>query len=284
MHAGMFAYGCLCFICVFLTNDCFFFYVVGGVVDRACTLEAILFNLSNQRKELRMQQSRVDNQFIQFMNALQHSLRSDEDLTVIHGEAFTSPSAMTPRVEMDNNGSSTTEYSNYYPQKPQPARPSTPPLESIRRGFSCFAGNMFGDDSATTVHPPSPAPEHLLRSALANHDLSNYREHATIFPTNSQVSPSAMRAGAQAWQRENNNGSINFRTGMSGHMALLSTHAHADAVQRPLLRGMSQHAGLTTMGRLPRNLHWIFNTLGVGATDEHPHTATCATLERRGSL
>lgn len=224
-----------------------------------------------------MQQSRVDNQFIQFMNALQHSLRADEDLTVIHSDAFASPTSVPALVETEENAYANNDSSgNYYPQKPQPSRPNTPPLESIRRGFSCFAGNVFGDDSGTTVHTPPPAPEHLLRSALANHDLSNYREYATVFPTQGQPSPSAMRAGAQAW-RDSNNG-INFRTGMSGHMALLSTHAHADAAaeQRPT-RGMSHHAGLTTLSRLPRNLHWIFNTLGVGASEQ-------AALERRGSL
>ena len=64
---------------------------VGGAVDRACKIEAMLCSLSNRRKELRIEQSKIDNQFIRFINELQHSLHTDEDLTVILADTFAAP-------------------------------------------------------------------------------------------------------------------------------------------------------------------------------------------------
>jgi len=61
---------------------------VGGSVDRSCKLEAMLRLMSLRRKELREEQKKIDNQFIAFMNELQVSLMSDEDLTVIAADTF----------------------------------------------------------------------------------------------------------------------------------------------------------------------------------------------------
>jgi hypothetical protein len=66
---------------------------------------------------------------------------------------------------------------------------------------------------------------------------------AALFPAASHPSPSEMRAGAQAWrERQMANaggagtttaGGIDFRTGLSGHMALLSSHAHTHELLDP---------------------------------------------------
>mmetsp|Transcript_1186 Transcript_1186/g.2536 ORF Transcript_1186/g.2536 Transcript_1186/m.2536 type:complete len:624 (+) Transcript_1186:637-2508(+) len=61
---------------------------VGGSVDRSCKLEAMLRLMSSRRRELREEQKKIDNQFIAFMNELQVSLMSDEDLTVIAADTF----------------------------------------------------------------------------------------------------------------------------------------------------------------------------------------------------
>ncbi len=60
-------------------------------MDRACKLEAMLLALSNRRKELRTEQSKVDNKFIRLMSDLQASLQNDEDLTVITADTFSTP-------------------------------------------------------------------------------------------------------------------------------------------------------------------------------------------------
>lgn len=235
----------------------------------------MLCSLSNRRKALRIEQSKIDNQFIRFMNELQHSLQNDEDLTVILADTFSAPVENMKNVadiEKEEKTTSPSEEQNHYPQKPP--RSTTPPLESSSRAgrFACFAGGVFGDD---TRDQESSAD--FLRSALTNPEFGQFRcsqeadpEASRLFPSSSHPSPSAMRAGAQAWREQQGRAAategINFRTGMSGHMALLSTHAHAHEYLGPNStrsgsnsNRMSSHSGLT-MSKAP-SLHGILSSL-----------------------
>lgn len=276
--------------------------IVGGTVDRACKIEAMLCSLSNRRKELRIEQSKIDNQFIRFINELQHSLQTDEDLTVILADTFAAPvepgtvaTDVTTVIKEEKTETPDTDY----PQKPPP-RPQTPPLISSRASrFACFAGGVFGNDNADESMD-------RLRFSFSN-DLNIFRgsqdadpEASQLFPITSQPSPSAMRAGAQAWREMNigtpsSDSSINFRTGMSGHLALLSTHAHAheylephqwnqqQQLQRNVSRPsssshrMSSHTGLT-MPRMP-TLQGILNSLTLPMS-----TSTPAPNENRNQI
>jgi hypothetical protein len=225
--------------------------VVGGAVDRACKVEAVLCSLSHRRKELRMEQSKIDNHFIRFINELQHSLQHDEDLTVILADTFAAPTEASPVATMElatiEKEEKTVEVD---PGPPKPARPSTSPAECLRPSrFACFSGGVFGTDDDI-------GGDRLLRFSFSHDFLRSSQEEADpeasqLFPVTTHPSPSAMRAGAQAWrelQRTPSNGEtgINFRTGMSGHLALLSTHAHPHQYLTPARAGrMSAHTGLT---------------------------------------
>jgi hypothetical protein len=258
-------------------------------VDRACKIEAMLCSLSNRRKELRIEQSKIDNQFIRFINELQHSLQRDEDLTVILADTFAAPSE--PTVPMTDVATVVKEEKKEapdtdYPLKP-PARPQTPPLISSRASrFACFAGGVFGDD-----HGENDDSVDRLRFSFSN-ELNLLRgsqdadpEASQLFPITNQPSPSAMRAGAQAWRELNigtpsSDSSINFRTGMSGHLALLSTHAHAHEYLEPqqwnqprsrqstTSHRMSSHTGLT-MPKMP-TLQGILNSLTLPISTTTP--------------
>lgn len=261
----------------------YFLRVVGGAVDRACKLEAMLCSLSNRRKELRFEQSKIDNQFIRFMNELEHSLQNDEDLTVILADTFSAPVENSKndfvKVQKEEKKNSSDEESYGYPQKPLVMRSPTPPVETFQGGrFTCFAGDVFGDDGGDTEETTN-----LFRSSWSNPEtvvlqgLSQDSEvdPSRLFPASSHPSPSAMRAGAQAWREQHgrtaaHGGGINFRTGMSGHMALLSTHAHAHEYLEPSWSGqpstkrissgrMSSHTGLT-MPKMP-TLNGILSSL-----------------------
>lgn len=298
-------------------------YIVGGTVDRACALEAMLRALSDKRKELRHQQARLDNQFIRVMKDLQLSLQNDEDLTVILASAFSdvvqedlgttnenyyppkqANAATDPNGNHDNNSSSSN--SSHYTQNhayryhhhtteletvsEARAEPPSPPPARLTAVAAATAPPATSSSSTLTNTPttnttkyyspeiikPNKLPDNLravqetksnlsmmcfasdvfssfdgcdtrgqdVRDTMSNSSLhsngsnTSPREEAaptsrtlfTLFPTHSNPSPSAMRAGAQAWRerqgRPARNG-IDFRTGMSGHMALLSTHAHA---------------------------------------------------------
>lgn len=253
------------------------FKTVGGSVDRACKLEAMLCSLSNRRKALRIEQSKIDNEFIRFMNELQHSLQNDEDLTVILADTFSMPvEPERPVVEQEEKKVTEADY----PQKPPPA-PSTPPPESTRSlgRFACFAGSSLADVNDTQEHTG------YLRAALTNPEFLGLRgsqeadpEASRLFPSSSHPSPSAMRAGAQRWREQRgraaaDGGSVNFRTGMSGHMALLSNQSHGHNYLepswfRPLSSQMSSHSGLSmSKGSM---LHGLFNSLTLPSIGTPP--------------
>ena len=199
----------------------------------------MLRDLSRRRKELRQEQSQIDNQFIHLMNDLEMSLHNDEDLTVILADTFTLPprDIDEPEKKEDSPAVSTrvrVETQDFIkptrlPQKEETAvcRPKT--------SFVCFAGDMFSggcDGEAPCTNPPA-APRMDLHDSVSHLSLrsaSSSPTHAGLFPSASHPSPSALRAGAQAWRERNGQNartSVDFRTGLSGHSALMSTHPHA---------------------------------------------------------
>jgi hypothetical protein len=239
-------------------------FIVGNALDQACKIEAMLRSLSLKRKKLRMEQTRVDNQFIHLLNDLQISLQNDEDMTVICADTFSA---------VDGGGSERTEpytqsrQSSFADSKASvaAARPVSPPEEQNENEVSpdiikplqmerqitpprlqqqstgsrlvCFASDVFDPSS------PQEAGRMLLASmsqpflqSLGSSDnndnnsvISTNTATQNLFSTMSQPSPNEMRAGARAWRERNNrdpSSGIDFRTGMSGHMALLSSHAH----------------------------------------------------------
>jgi hypothetical protein len=192
-------------------SQSYLFIAVGGSVDRACKLEAMLRSLSNRRRELRNEQTKVDNQFIRLMSDLQASLQKDEDLTVILADTFNA-AVNNDIVENEENKERSVslavsrEQGDFIDfQKPTRLERQITPPNTTFRGFGCFADTFNGLDAD---------------------DAGQQRMHSSM----SHPSPSEMIAGAQAWREQNGlsktdeSTGINFRTGMSGHMGLLSTH------------------------------------------------------------
>jgi hypothetical protein len=219
-----------------------------------------------------MEQSKIDNQFIRFLNELQNSLQNDEDLTVILADTFATPMEALPPAAAELATVEKEEKTvDVDPGPKKPPRPSTPPAECLRPSrFACFSGGVFDDDGDG---------DRLLRFSFSNDFLRSSQEAdpeaSQLFPVTNHPSPSAMRAGAQAWRElqstpssGNETGGINFRTGMSGHMALLSTHAHPHEYLTPARAGrMSAHTGLT----MPR-IGWqsILNSFTLPSSTSEP--------------
>jgi len=247
---------------------------VGGSVDRACKLEAMLLALSNRRRELRMEQSKVDNKFIRLMSDLQVSLQTDEDLTVIMADTFSQPlyqkdDENTFVRKEEKKEASIDEYQGVDITKPAALnRQITPPNTKLR--FGCFANGVF--DSFDGDEGPAQG----LLASLSHQSPTNADQHppletsasAPLFPAVANPSPSELRAGARAWRELHGRPAqgINFRTGMSGHMGLLSTQpkphdlletpevaapepptmsSRASAGLAPVNFRMSSHTGLT---------------------------------------
>lgn len=121
--------------------------------------------MSSRRKELREEQKKIDNQFIAFMNELQVSLMSDEDLTVIAADTFhrnienndpsATPSNTIVARAMDLNDIASdiqvppeerpiNAYEESTPLKPRfMERPMTPPGDSSRGSFFCSSSDVL---------------------------------------------------------------------------------------------------------------------------------------------
>ena len=250
---------------------------MGGSVDRACKLEALLRLLSSRRRELRSEQMRVDNQFISLMNELQHSLTTDEDLTVIAADTFSKPRSDGEKdgsagdhmlVEVRDNESSGHPLGSEQraigedttPLKPRPTtveRPITPPGDTTR-GFFCSGTDVFDTMMPLGVTTPARQNPPGIPGSVDRPRIVRSLSH-------SHPSPSALRAGARAWREMHGrppSEAIDFRTGLSGHSALLSTsylHPH-DYLDPPragvaeIFRGMSNHTGLTMWKPVKRQL------------------------------
>jgi len=208
------------------------------------------------------------------LNRLQASLQTDEDLTVIVADTFSAADDDKANSEVAHVNAG-----NDKPREPPPQydeidrmkaaykveRQTTPPSQTSR-SFGCFAGTVFGSaESLEAVTGNVFLPELPSTSILDFIPHRNDSVLEAIMPAASHPSASAMRAGAQAWRdrhsRAARNGSINFRTGMSGHMGLLGNHARhpheylnlrqQQQQQQPVASGtgrfrMSSHTGLTT--------------------------------------
>lgn len=268
-------------------------FSVGGSVDRACKLEAILRSLTLRRKELRNEQRKVDSQFVTMMHDLQTSLLDDEDLTVIGADTF---AQVDTKVRFED---SKIDYDREKKDPKLPAyrddsdsksmvalkthryeRESSPPSIVPQSSFGCFPEGMFGDygggssgslneNQATSLgSTPIIAGMAGMMRAMSFSDDNSVTEanNRVLSQTSSHPSPRAMSTGARAWRERNNRPAsrgIDFRTGMSGHMALLSTHAHASTynahsaphgylrTNTSMLGRMSAHTGLTSSKKQP---------------------------------
>jgi hypothetical protein len=162
--------------------------------------------MSLRRKELREEQKKIDNQFIAFMNELQVSLMSDEDLTVIAADTFhknienkdpsggeststtrvrtrdgySAPLDTQPPVQPSNTQVQESEqehpsaHEDSTPLKPRfTERPITPP-GNTSRGFFCT-----GSDVLNAVLPlpnsssQSPALPAVTRSPAIAREYNN---------------------------------------------------------------------------------------------------------------
>jgi hypothetical protein len=290
-----------------------FIVIVGGAVDRACKLEAMLRSLSSQRKQLRLEQSKVDNMFIKMMNDLQISLMTDEDLTVIVADTFTAPhTAQAHDVEhrdeerdqeppSEARAEQSSNHNSFYPVKPkqeetrQDGQATPTVLTTAARGFACFANEVFDSISGTgsdeTEYQQLRQRQQQQQAALApqKHTGTVARDcgggsvcsapdnaSTTLFPSATHPSPSAMSAGARAWRELHGKtanrgtggvGGVDFKTGMSGHMALLSSHAHPHEYlesHRPVVtdfRKMSAHSGLTMAKPLKKTVGTLYQSM-----------------------
>lgn len=247
---------------------------VGGAVDRACRLEAMLRIVSQERKRLRKEQTKIDNSFIRLTTELQHSLEKDEDLTVIcrstfseldtSNNGFEAAKALVEekkesRVAMANASpsDSSDDTFSFYPPKPD----RNGEVETVKGpSFICFSPEEFLQPTMSesfSMTEVTASARQLLRGVGGARDEPPPnpvpREYSMAYP-----SPREMRAGARAWRERNgrdaSNG-IDFQTGMSGHSGVSNKknpnpHEHPEPVEpvrQKVNFRMSSHTGLSAV-------------------------------------
>lgn len=166
---------------------------------------------------------------------------------------------------------------DHTPLKPRfMERPMTPPGNTGL--FFCSGSDVLNAvlPSSSGRTQPSALPSVTRSPAIAQefsnsqHGVNQHRQHSPrqlhheqdhyshpentptrILTSASHPSPGALRAGARAWREMHGrppSDGIDFRTGMSGHSALLSSSAHAHdylGQSHRFFAAMSNHTGLT---------------------------------------
>mmetsp|Transcript_25548 Transcript_25548/g.41944 ORF Transcript_25548/g.41944 Transcript_25548/m.41944 type:complete len:584 (-) Transcript_25548:149-1900(-) len=188
-----------------------------------------------------------------------------------------------PELQQQTEVRTSSTYDDHTPLKPRfMERPMTPPGDSSRGLFFCSGSDVLNAVlplSSARAQPPAlpgaarspaiaqefnyshsadprnssdPPPHHSNLPPNPNYSSDNVENTPTrILTSASHPSPSALRAGARAWREMHGRppaDGIDFRTGMSGHSALLSSNAHPHDYLGQTGRffaGMSNHTGLT---------------------------------------
>ena len=191
---------------------------VGGTSDKACQIEAMLHELSLERNRLKHEQKKLEHLSAGLMIDLQCSLLTSDDTVIVQapeGLALMMPKAIdhqsstSTKDDIDiSTKSRTTELTPV--RSLQSNSEETQPHE-IRSAKSHSPGRNY------STSPPSPPYHQMTPGGSA---MNNY----AVTPTR-----------------------VNFRTGMSGHRALSSSHSHPhDFINPGPSRSMSNHAGLGT--------------------------------------
>ncbi len=198
-------------VCTFISlNNRYFanLRTVGGTSDRACQIEATLHELSIERDRLKNEQTKLERLSAGLMIDLQSTLLTSDDHVICPA-----PEGM-PRVDSDD-------------------------LEVSTRGRKTSL-----DDLSVSTKSPKPLPEGNSSGPSAIPDIRMTKSHspgrgARIGGTN-PPSPPHERLLATPTR-------VNFRTGMSGHRALLSSNTHPhDFIGTPSsVRSMSNHSGIS---------------------------------------
>jgi hypothetical protein len=247
---------------------------VGGVLDKAANIEAMIYSLSYCRNKLLEAKVSTERDAITLMSELETLLMQEEDVTVIGAEAFDSNNsnssdigheAMDEIREEFSTSFSLNEHSGRYALYHADHEGADADENGDRRDDN---NNDNRKDTSLSLQKISQVQNSRIsfldyaicgiRSmGMVSGDVEDDRDQQELVDTRDstrQYSSNAMVRAAQEWRRRNGkeasqNSHIDFRTGMSGHQGVLSHHAQEHS-HEVLGRGynlprMSDHCGLT---------------------------------------
>lgn len=202
-----------------LSHHCFVYDTVGGTSDRACQIEATLHELSIERDRLKNEQTKLERLSAGLMIDLQSTLLTSDDHVIC-----SAPEGM-PRIDSD--------------------------LDLLaREDLSINSRKPSLDD--ISVNSRSPKPVHDSPTSAATQEIRISKSHSPSRVTRMRgINPPSP---PPTDPRLSTPTRVNFRTGMSGHRALLSSNTHPhDFIGTPgSVRSMSNHSGISRGKSRPR--------------------------------
>jgi len=200
---------------------------VGGTSDKACQIEAMLHELSIERNRLKYEQKKLERLSAGLMIDLQSTLLTSDDLVVVPAPAG------IPRSD--------SELSLLLPRKMdrQASNVSVDDLDISKSSRSSLTSpRVMSNLSGDRITGPQPREIRSVKShSPGRQSMINSKTPPSppAYPTTPGGSSYTMTPTR-----------VNFRTGLSGHRALSSSHSHPhDFIGRPS-RSMSNHAGLSS--------------------------------------
>jgi len=203
--------------------------LVGGTSDKACQIEAVLHELSIERNRLKNEQKKLEHLSAGLMIDLQSSLLTSDDMVIVQA-----PDGM-PRSESELNLMLTNRMDR------QSSNVSQDDLDiSCRSRTALTNSSSRGLNIGQCTNVNNETQPREIRTVKSHSPGRNYTTPPS--PPYNQTTPggSAVTSYAMTPTR------VNFRTGLSGHRALSSSHSHPhDFIDRGgPSRSMSNHAGL----------------------------------------
>lgn len=216
---------------------------VGGTSDKACQIEAMLHELSIERNRLKHEQMKLERLSAGLMIDLQSSLITSDDHVVVpapEGSLKRSDSEVSLKLRKNSTTGD--------------AVSSVDDIDVSTRSRTGLTPPRSMDGGTTTQQPPSMNDQHRHREIRTAKSHSPGR---TTQPASAKTPPSPPYGQVVPPNLQQPNWSsmvytptrVNFRTGLSGHRALTSSHSHPhDFIDRgyATVRSMSNHAGISS--------------------------------------
>jgi len=214
---------------------------VGGTSDKACQIEAMLHELSIERNRLKHEQTKLERLSAGLMIDLQTSLLMSDDHVVV-------PAPKGSFLRTDSELS----LSSCVGGKKDGKKVTVDDIDVSTRSRAVLT-------PPRSIHEPYGLNSQQQQHGQAHREIRTAKSHSpgrtigTQHHANSKPPPSPPYG-----QQVGSNTStpiptvstptrVNFRTGLSGHRALTSSHAHPhDFLGSGSLRSMSNHAGISS--------------------------------------
>mmetsp|Transcript_30684 Transcript_30684/g.65194 ORF Transcript_30684/g.65194 Transcript_30684/m.65194 type:complete len:879 (+) Transcript_30684:81-2717(+) len=216
---------------------------VGGTSDKACQIEAMLHELSIERNRLKHEQTKLELLSAGLMIDLQSSLITSDDHVVVpapEGTLLRSESELSLSL-MGTGGRIDTSNHNISLDDIDVSTRSksilTPPRSSNEHTqvFAQSADHTHREIRTAKSHSPGRT------SSLAQSNK------APPSPPYGQVTGNMSGTQHNSGSSVNTPTRVNFRSGLSGHRALNSSHCHPhDFLENRAYRSMSNHSGISS--------------------------------------